>query len=373
MQLKLALLSRYPPIEGGISAKTYWLARGLTLRGHEVHVITHPGSAGGEYRLEGDPNLQADDLVKVHRPSEIPWHLPEDQEQSLGLLDTASRVGEEYGITIIDSDYLVPYGIVGHLAKMSTGAKNILRHGGSDIEKFLKRGILDRLLRETVFGADVIVTEPIHEALFSKLASGQVVTQPPYVPDDTVFVPDVESGVRHRLAFVGKINYYWQHKRLDNVVAIMQHLADDFDCWFVAQGNGLDRLRESLDRDFVSRAQWHPFVHPDRMPGVLRQIDALFVFETRLPHPVVSNIVLEALATGVGIITDRRDFIDTYRDMFDTGDDHVLVISPDETRAAAQAIQSWVRGRKRHPAPKQLLSFDHYLSMNEDVYTAILG
>ena len=49
MPYKIALLSKYPPLEGGIAAKTYWLARGLAARGHEIHVITHGISSGREY------------------------------------------------------------------------------------------------------------------------------------------------------------------------------------------------------------------------------------------------------------------------------------------------------------------------------------
>ena len=53
MSYTIALLSKYPPLEGGIAAKTYWLARGLAGRGHMVHVITHAPEAGREYQIQG--------------------------------------------------------------------------------------------------------------------------------------------------------------------------------------------------------------------------------------------------------------------------------------------------------------------------------
>ena len=98
MSYKIAFLSKYPPLEGGVAAKTYWLARGLALRGHVVHVVTHGASAGQEYRIRDDeccspptPNLW------VHRPTnEMPWHIPEDNEHALALLDLTVKVIREH-------------------------------------------------------------------------------------------------------------------------------------------------------------------------------------------------------------------------------------------------------------------------------------
>ncbi|GAI40727.1 unnamed protein product, partial [marine sediment metagenome] len=148
MPYKIAFLSKYPPLEGGIAAKTYWLARGLAARGHKVHVITHGVSAGREYRIKNDegcppstPNLW------VHQPPrEIPWHIPEDDEYALALLDLTINVIRAHAIQILDTGYLIPYGILGHLAKELTGVYHVVRHGGSDLEKFLKRQVLGTMI-----------------------------------------------------------------------------------------------------------------------------------------------------------------------------------------------------------------------------------
>ena len=39
--MNICILGKYPPIEGGVSTHTYWLARGLAGRGHQVHVVTN--------------------------------------------------------------------------------------------------------------------------------------------------------------------------------------------------------------------------------------------------------------------------------------------------------------------------------------------
>ena len=138
MPYRITLLSKYPPLEGGIAAKTYWLARGLAKRGHTVHVVTHGVSAGQEYQIQGaESPPDAMPNLSVHRaPDEIPWHIPEDKEYALTLLDTTLSVIREHRIQIIDTGYLVPYGVIGHLAKLITGVRHIVRHGGSAQSKW---------------------------------------------------------------------------------------------------------------------------------------------------------------------------------------------------------------------------------------------
>ena len=111
MPYKIAFLSKYPPIEGGISSKTFWLARGLAQRGHEIHVITHDISAGREYSINGCSEPLGTDLnIQIHRTPSLPWHIPEDSEYTLSLIDTAIEVLREHKIQVLDSGYLVPYG-----------------------------------------------------------------------------------------------------------------------------------------------------------------------------------------------------------------------------------------------------------------------
>ena len=97
MPYKIAFLGKYPPLEGGIAAKTYWLARGLAERGHEIHVITNGISAGREYRIKGgDHEPVKPPTLWVHRPSdEIPRHIPEENENALALLDLAIHIVRE--------------------------------------------------------------------------------------------------------------------------------------------------------------------------------------------------------------------------------------------------------------------------------------
>jgi len=376
MVYTIAILSKYPPLEGGIAAKTYWLAHGLAAQGHMVHVVTHGISAGREYRIQGDESQPASvPNLWVHRPpEEMPWHIPEDDEHALALLDLTIRVIQEYGVQILDTGYLVPYGIIGHLAKDSTGVYHVLRHGGSDLEKFLKRKILGTVLNEAIARADVVITEKRYQDLLGPMTP-HLVCQPVYVPDGAAFTPSDAPRPRWRLAAIGKINYHWQHKGLHFVVDIMRQLTRQFECWIVGQGKGVADFRHSLGSEIVSSLRWCPFVPPWEMPHLLNQLDGIFIFESGLPHPVASNLALEAICSGVGIITDRTDFAERYQDLVTVSQNQVLVVSPSESASAAEIITQWVQERAHHTGqlPCQLVSYQEYLFATEAVYADLLN
>lgn len=375
MSYTIALLSKYPPLEGGIAAKTYWLARGLAGRGHMVHVITHAPEAGRECQIQGyesDPDVVPN--LSVHRPEDvIPWHTPEDDENTLALLDLTTKVVHEHRVQILDTGYLVPYGIIGHLARMSTGVRHVVRHGGSDLEKFLTKRVLGTLLDESIASADAVITEERHRHLFEP-KSFHVFCHPAYVPDETKFTPNRDHRSRRRLAAIGKINYHWQYKGLDLVAKIMQQLSGQFECQIMGQGKGFHDFQNSLNSDAVSTLIWRPFVPPWEMPDVLSRLDAVFIFESSLPHPVFSNLALEAICSGIGIITDHPDFTKVYQSLANITDNQILVVPPSEPSSAAKLITGWVRERacSRQPS-RQLVSYTEYMSLTEAVYDSVLN
>lgn len=375
MPYRIAFLSKYPPIEGGIAAKTYWLARGLAKRGHEVHVITHEPSAAGEYRISGseqEPDVLSN--IHIHRiAEEIPWHIPDDKEYAICLLDLAQKVIKDHDIQIIDSGYLIPYGIVGHQLKLITNVPHVIRHGGSDIEKFYKQQVLGTVFENAIANADMIISNKYYEDIF-RGAGVRVISQPPYIPDTEAFSPVDKHEIKNRLAYIRKVNYYWQHKSLHLIADIMRQITGQFECWFTGQGNGMTDLRQSLGPETVASFKWRPFVKPWEMPQLLNQLDGIFIFESGLPHTVVSNLALEAICSGVGIITDRVDFAGTYQDIVKMDKNQVIVVSPSKPSLAVEMIEQWVRERAHiAPLPQQLISYQEYLSANEAIYANILS
>ena len=154
----------------------------------------------------------------------------------------------------------------------------------------------------------------------------------------------------------------------------MENLADKFESVIYGQGNGIDSFKESLKQDNLSNFKWSSFVGPWEMPRILSQLDAIFVFESNLPNPVFSNLVLEAVWMGVGIITDRQDFKDTYRDIVAFNENQVLVVSPTDSELSAELITRWAKDRNSSkPDPQPLASFQEFLLSSEAVYADVLN
>ncbi|MFC1974751.1 glycosyltransferase, partial [Chloroflexota bacterium] len=179
---------------------------------------------------------------------------------------------------------------------------------------------------------------------------------------------------QYRLAVIGKINYHWQHKYLHLIADIMRQLTGQFECGVVGQGKGMVDFKQSLGSETMARFKWYSFVAPWEMPQMLNQLDGIFLFESGLPHPVVSNLALEAIISGTGIITDRADFVESYQDIVEIGKNQIVVVSPSESASSAAKIKQWIKDREHDKDSSYLLvDFQEYLSINEDTYASILG
>lgn len=167
----ICFLSKYPPIEGGVSKTAYWLARGLARRGHHVHVVTNADQVEPESRLHLDPEdgalLTADFSVEgggrvtlstpdpAHcKPRYIPKARP-DVSQLAGLaLDYIQR----HPVDVVLSFYLEPYSVAGHVAASQSNLPHVIRHAGSDLFGLAARPGLQSTYRSILQSATRVIT-----------------------------------------------------------------------------------------------------------------------------------------------------------------------------------------------------------------------
>ena len=377
---RIICISKYPPLEGGIAAKTFWLCRALAERGHTVHVVTDGENIDSDYCSSAfQDQLSANDLfnLHVHRPKEkVPWHIPNDPHRSLALLNVALEVIDRHGADAIDTGYLIPYGLVGCLAGKMTGLPFLIRHGGSDLNKFLDKGIWANLITKTIKGANAVITDSEHYEGFCGL-SKRVISIPPYVPDPAFFKPAPVEKSKPTLALIGKANYYWRHKGWHRAIEIIKSLGDRVHYMIVSQGIGLKDFRKYVeDRiDFV--IEWKEFVHPVEVPLMLQSVSGVFVLQNDLPFPVFSNLVMEALYCNVTVITDRPDMIQNLKKKglnVDAESRHVLIVPNDQPDKAAKAISDYFE----KPVPRQIdikqkeTEYAAYIHKNEEMILSVI-
>ncbi len=368
---KIICISKYPPLEGGIAAKTYWLTKALAERGHTIHVVTDWIGVDETHTIEDIVPESLLPNIVVHRAiSEQPWILPSDQHRALALWDKALEVAQTYPVDVIDSTYLVPYGLVGHFVSQSTGLPHIIRHGGSDVQKFIMKGIWPNLWPKVLSEARVVITDHDNRSSVEPLASRTRIMAP-HVPDPHVFTT-VGRKTRERpvLALIGKANYYWQHKGWRRIIDIWSRLDDSFEFMIISQGNGLnDFKRFVLDR-LGDRVTWRKFVAPWQMPKLLRSIDGLFHFQTDLPFPTFSNIALEALYCGSSLIVDRPDVQEQYlaHNISLNPDKHfVLPVSHTNLSIAAQKIKGHMNQFRKLSEPVESTDHSFFVKSNEEI------
>jgi len=166
---RVCFLTKYPPVQGGVSMRCYWLARGLAEKGHQVYVVTNADEVESAYRMW----LDSDDaawyeprfsnggyvrVIKTSPPTAKMKHIPQSNPFVTKLASLATECIEEHGCEGIFSYYLEPYGVAAHLASMWTGVPYMVRHAGSDFGRLFKHRSLNRTYQEVFRGAAVVVS-----------------------------------------------------------------------------------------------------------------------------------------------------------------------------------------------------------------------
>ena len=197
--MRICIISKYPPIEGGVSARVYWFAKALGERGHEVHIVTNAQEVEDEYREQIDENDQEYTLQNVYvhnlNSNDNLWHIPFSKAYTERIANLAIEVIEKYNIQLIDSYYILPYCISGFIAKSITGKPQILRHAGSDISKIFNSQSYNTLFKTIFQKVDKIVTiSPLKEMFLSLgIPESRIAFDEKVGVDTKAFNPQVSS------------------------------------------------------------------------------------------------------------------------------------------------------------------------------------
>ena len=165
--MRICIIGKFPPIQGGVSMRTYWSAHALAARGHEVHVVTNAKEALPPFRMHMRPAdwkrceaRYGAGSVTVH------WTDPVDRSQSYipmaspfvsKLAAIAARVHSERPFDVVFSHYLEPYGVAGHLAAQITGVPHVVRMAGSDAGRLWHHPQFEALYDHVLRSAEVVI------------------------------------------------------------------------------------------------------------------------------------------------------------------------------------------------------------------------
>lgn len=159
--MKILLIGKYPPIQGGVSAQTYLYARQLAEEGHDIFVVTNAREVETGYRMfmrEEDWRRSEEQIgsgtLRVYwtdPPDRSQRHIPFHKAFFTKLFSLAASVAEEHEIDVVFSFYLEPYGVVGHAISREFGIPHVIKNAGSDLGRLWPhpqfRAAFDRVFR----------------------------------------------------------------------------------------------------------------------------------------------------------------------------------------------------------------------------------
>ena len=398
LRMRICIVSKYPPIEGGVSARVYWLVKALGERGHEIHIVTNAQEVEDEYKEKIDGNEQEYIPKNVHlhstRSKTNPWHIPFSKTYTERIANLAIGVIKKYDVQLIDSYYTLPYGIAAFLAKNITAKPQILRHAGSDIGKLFASSSYNTLFKAIFQRVDKIITIPSLKKMFLSLGipESRIAFDEEVSVDTKVFNPEVspfhlpeyikrEIPKYPIITYIGKINYYWKSKGLCELIEAVEGIKDDFLLLFVANGRGLREFQNLVrEKNLEKRSIFIGFVPPWRIPSIIKLSACVVVQEREFPIQHHTPILpREVMAVGKCLILSKELYDKRcYGNLADG--ENVLLVDPKNIKQFRIIIKDMIShpdtasriGQNAYESSRQIENFKEYIDLTKSLYTSLI-
>jgi glycosyltransferase involved in cell wall biosynthesis len=334
--VRICIIGKFPPIQGGVSTRTYWSAHDLAARGHEVHVVTNAKEARPPFRMHMRRRdwkrceaAYGTGSVTVHWTDPVDgsqFYIPMASAFVSKLAATAAHVHSERPFDLVYSHYLEPYGVAGHLAAEIARVPHVVRMAGSDAGRLWRHpqfeALYDHVLRTAalVIATGMVAGRAIKRGVRpERIVAGGILG----LPED-LFCPggatldlaalrrevEQEPEIRETLwgDFTGELPYFGIYGKLGEtkgsfaLLAAMRRLKQaGIEIGLVAMAHGWP----ALEGKFRSRAEelgvadrvlQIPFLPHWRVPEFLRSCLAVCCLEQDFPivfhTPVIAREVL---------------------------------------------------------------------------------
>ena len=337
--MRICIVGKFPPIQGGVSARTYWTAHALAERGHEIHVVTNAKEARPPFRM----HMRPEDWVRCEPQSQIGsvkvhWTDPVDRSQSYipmaspfvsKLAGVAACVHSERPFDVILSHYMEPYGVAGHLAAEIAGVPHVVRMAGSDAGRLWRHPQFEPLYDHVLRSAEVVVATGVvaQRAISRGVDPARIVSGGRFLVPQQLFTPtgpaidlaaltdEVEPDPTLRDAFwgqfpadrpyIGVCGKLGESKGSFALLAAMRRLKlAGIDVGLVALAHGQPEVEQKFRRraqalGLADHVLQIPFLPHWRVPEFLRSCLAVCCLEQDFPIAFhTPQIPLEVLLCG---------------------------------------------------------------------------
>jgi glycosyltransferase involved in cell wall biosynthesis len=172
--VEICFITKYPPIQGGVSMHCYWAARGLAERGHRVFVVTNADEVeetfriglseserapGGECQLRFPDSGGQVDVLSTRPPDRRRlYYIPMGNPTVTRLATMATDAIRANDCRVIFSYYLEPYGVAAYLASRWTRVPYVFKHAGSDLHRLMELDELRTTYTEVLVAANRVIS-----------------------------------------------------------------------------------------------------------------------------------------------------------------------------------------------------------------------
>ena len=379
--LRLCLIGKYPPIQGGVSASNYWFARSIADRGHKVEVVTNAPETEPAYRVFV-PDGEADQLeyasrkggyvrlwttAAEHSGQYIPYANPFVSK----LASLAASVIKEYGCDAVLSTYLEPYGVAGNLAAHWADVPHAVKHAGSDISRLTQLPHRLQGYLEVMRCADLVVSgPPVAQQLvalgvpanallssFPKFRPKIFTPNGPVLPVEQIASEARDAGFspaswprepfhahKPTIGFYGKPGRYKGTSQLVRSLAILRRAGHDFNVLALVghAGRRVEDLIATIEHhDLTDSAYVLPFLPPWMVPQFLRACSMVCALEHRFPVAVhTPGLAQEVLTTGRLLIASQEIYGKIHRPVRPARGSGCLVVEdPDDEHELSRVLE----------------------------------
>lgn len=397
--MKILVISKYPPIEGGVSSRTYWLAKGLGESGHEVFVVSNCWEAESEYKEDIKEKeyefLEPKNVRLFSTTSDFRPPILRSRYYAERIASIAIDVIRKYDIDIIYSHYLLPYGISAMLAKIATKKPLIVQHAGSDITRLFSHPYLRSIFLEVFTNADKIIAYANTRQHLEKYGMNiEKFVYPGYAVNINSFTPNVskfelseytDADYKNKAIFsyFGKIS--GMKKTYEFVNALEEIKNENFIALFiVGQSKLVDHLKTDIkSKGLGNKCIFLPFLPPWKIPSVMNLSTCVVCPENEetpyLPKGTHGPIIArEAMACGRCAIIGKGVYDKGYYKNTKEGE-NILVVEPENAHEFARKLK-WIIDN-----PKEVLkvgsnardfaikneNFIKYIKSMEDIFSSI--
>ncbi|MBU7024350.1 MAG: glycosyltransferase family 4 protein [Theionarchaea archaeon] len=278
--MQVLFISKYPPIEGFVSSYAYWLVRALGERGHQVFVVTNAQEVDSKYKEDisvEDTFLTPEGVTLYHTCDDrslgcIPYFNPFTEKLASLALDCI----DEHDISLIDSWYLLPYGMAGLMVSLLSGLPLVGRVAGTDGERMCGSPQFNRLALSFFEQCSQIIGNAraisfMTPEMQRKVIPHGIVLHPSFTeerpPLDLSKYPHYTEGIPV-ITFVGKATSF---KGFFSLADALSRIPDPFLFLVVSDGPEYPQFAAHVkNRTLEEKTLFLPFQPPWKMPAVYR-------------------------------------------------------------------------------------------------------